>query len=71
MKRKSQKFDWKDVKTVTFSIESAKAGGLGLYAITMLKDAGIPARRGVTPYQDHVAIEVPAKFEKRAERLVL
>jgi len=69
---KTKKFDWKGVKTATFSIEKATEGGLGYYAITMLQENGIPAKRGgASPYMGHVCITVPAKFEKRAEKLVL
>ena len=65
------KIDWRAVKTEHFSIESAREGGLGLFAIRILADAGIPARRCESVYQGHVGIEVPAKFAKRAEKLIL
>lgn len=72
--RKAKEFtNWKEIETVSFSIESAREGGLGLYAITLLHSVGIPARRDPagTPYQGHVAIQVPKRFERKAERLVL
>jgi hypothetical protein len=72
-KKKTQtlKTNWADrEKIVTLSIENARSGGLGLFALRLLKDAGIPARRGVTVYQDHVGIEVPKRFAARAEKLI-
>ena len=74
----AREFKWtkKDgtrVKTVQFSIEKATEGGLGLYAITLLQEHGVPARRfaGGSPYMGHVAIEVPLRYQSKAERLVL
>jgi hypothetical protein len=60
---------WRD--PATFSIDSAKEGGLGWFAITMLHNAGIPARRGTTVYEGHVGIQVPRRYEQKAERIVL
>ena len=76
-KKQPPKYNWIDKrtgllkKTAKFSIYNAKSGGLGLFAIRLLKEAGIPARQCATPYMEHVGIEVPAKFERRAEKLVL
>jgi hypothetical protein len=56
---------------VTFSIENSKSGGLGFFALAILKLHGIPARRGTTVYQDHVGIEVPKRYERRAGKLIL
>lgn len=75
--RVKAKYNWLDKrtkrlkKTVRFSIYKAAEGGLGRYALTMLHEAGIPARQCHSPYMGHIGIEVPAKFERKAAKLVM
>lgn len=57
------------MRHVTLSVLKATEGGPGYGIMKRLADAGIPARRGHTPYIGHVGVEVPAKFERRACRI--
>jgi Zn finger protein HypA/HybF involved in hydrogenase expression len=36
--------------------------------ISRLARAGIPAKPGYTPYQDHIGVQVPSKYSKKADR---
>lgn len=65
-------FNGGDVVVERLNVPVARDGGLGLYAIQILLDAGIPARRDSdgSIFMGHVAIMVPKRYAKRAERLV-
>ena len=66
---KKQKVNWQGAEV--FSIECARDGGLGLFALVLLREAGIPAQRASSPFQGHVGIRVPKRYVARAEKLVL
>ena len=64
---------WKGKQTVQFSDYTQKEGGPGHSGmISMLHDAGIPARKYSpgSPYEGHVAVETLAKHEGRANKVL-
>ncbi len=52
------------------SVESAKQGGLGRWAITMLREKGILARICLAPYEGLVGIEVERGKVRAAKALL-
>ncbi len=59
------------MSTVTFSILKSQEGGWGWYGMELLKAAGIPAKKGHTPYIGHIGIEVEKRYQKRASKILL
>lgn len=71
LKKKSKKrFNWRAVQIACFSVHKATEGGIGYYAMESLKDAGIPCRKGYSPFVGQVGIDVPKKFEKKASKIL-
>jgi len=71
MKFKSAvKWNWDTTSTSSFSVLKQAEGGPGLSVMFKLEAAGIPCRRTESPYVGHVAVEVPDRFARRADRLI-
>lgn len=61
----------KTIEWVTFSVLKASEGGIGQKgAIESLKAAGIPSRRGYSPYVGQTGVEVPKQFEAKADDIL-
>lgn len=59
------------MNTVVMSCLKASEGGVPQSdAIRLLRDEGVDARSGYSPYVGHYGIEVPARQERRAARLL-
>lgn len=61
----------KHIEWVTFSVEKACEGGMGQKAaMALLRDAGIPSRRGYSPYVGQTGVEVPKQYEAKANDIL-
>ena len=70
MKSKIKKIKWHEIDTARFSVLKATEGGPGYSVLGDLKYAGIPCQKCYTPYVGNVAVEVPKKYGKRAEKII-
>jgi len=69
-RRKSLAADWS--KGVwEFSVEKASEGGESFKDLkARLEDAGIPARKGYSPFVGQYGIQVPKEFSRKAEDII-
>jgi len=67
-----KRFPWKDVTIAQFSISKASEGGMGYTtAKSLLEDAGIPCRKGYSPYVGQIGIDVPMVCRNEADKILL
>jgi len=67
----SKDVNWQRIATKHFSVLSTKHGGESLKShMARLAAVGIPSRKSHSPYQLHVGLEVPARHEKKASKIL-
>lgn len=63
--------NWQITQTKTFSVYKSTEGGMPLkHHMARLAAVGIPSRKAHSPYVGHTALEIPAKHEKKASKIL-
>ena len=63
--------NWQRVATKTYSVYKHTEGGMPLkHHMAALAAAGIPSRKAHSPYVGHTALEIPAKHDRKASKIL-
>ncbi len=63
--------NWQSIRTHNYSVLKSGEGGMPLkHHMERLAAAGIPSRKAHSPYVGHTALEVPAKHERKASKIL-